>query len=63
MADALRMGIPAITIGGQTEAGDLPYWHAVGDTFDKMDPEILGRAYALTAEFIAGLGERAGGRG
>ena len=59
MADALRLGIPAITIGGQTESGELPYWHTVGDTFDKMDPEVLGRAYAFTSAFIAALDARA----
>lgn len=59
MADALRLGIPAITIGGQTRAGDLPHWHQVGDTFDKMDPEVLGRAYAFTRAFIAALDARA----
>ena len=34
-------------------AGDLPHWHQVGDTFDKMDPEVLGRAYAFTTAFVA----------
>lgn len=59
MADALRLGIPAITIGGQTRTGDLPHWHQVGDTFDKMDPEVLGRAYAFTTAFIAAVDARA----
>ncbi len=59
MADALRLGIPAITIGVQTRAADLPHWHQVGDTFDKMNPEVLGRAYAFTRAFIAALDARA----
>ncbi len=59
MADALRLGIPALTIGGQTRAGDLPYWHQVEDTFDKMDPEVLGRAYAFVGAFLAALDDRA----
>ncbi len=59
MADALRLGIPAITIGGQTRAGDLPHWHQVGDTIDKMEPDVLGRAYAFTSAFIAAVDARA----
>ncbi|HEX9117291.1 MAG TPA: M28 family peptidase [Anaerolineae bacterium] len=55
MADALRLGIPAITIVGQTRTGDLPYWHQVGDTFDKMDPEVMGRTYAFTQAFMEAL--------
>lgn len=62
MADALRLGIPAITLGGMTRAGGLPHWHQVGDTFDKMDPEVLARAYAFTWAFISGLDARAAGR-
>lgn len=52
-------GGQAIIIGGQTRAGDLPHWHQVGDTFDKMDPEVLGRAYAFTRAFIAAVDARA----
>ena len=58
MADALRLGIPALTLGGPTRAGDLPHWHQVGDTFDKMDPEVLGRAYAFTTAFVAAVDAR-----
>ena len=61
MADALRLGIPAITIGGMTRTGDLPHWHQVGDTFDKMNPEVLERAYAFTWAFISALDARAAG--
>ena len=59
MADALRVGIPALTIGGQTRGDAVPYWHQVGDTYDKMDPEALGRAYAFTAAFLAAVDARA----
>ena len=31
MADALRLVIPAITLGGQTRDGGMPHWHQVGD--------------------------------
>jgi hypothetical protein len=55
MADALRVGIPAITIIGMGMKGEMPYWHQVEDTFDKMDPEVMGRAYAFIRAFIRAL--------
>jgi hypothetical protein len=55
MADALRIGIPAITLTGMTPEGDAPYWHMVSDTFDKMDADVLGRAYAFTWAYIQAL--------
>jgi len=58
MADALRLGIPAITLSGQTRDGGMPYWHQVGDTFDKMNPEVLERAYAFTWAYISALDAR-----
>ncbi|HEY70476.1 MAG TPA: Zn-dependent exopeptidase M28 [Anaerolineae bacterium] len=57
MADALRVGIPAITIIGMGANGEMPYWHQVEDTFDKMDPEVMGRAYAFIRDFIRSLDE------
>ena len=58
MADALRLGIPAITLAGMTPDGNAPYWHQVGDTYDKIDPEVLARALAFTSAFIRALDER-----
>ena len=58
MADALRLGIPAITLTGMTPDGNAPYWHQVGDTYDKIDPEVLARALAFTSAFIRALDER-----
>jgi hypothetical protein len=55
MADALRVGIPAITIIGMGTSGEMLYWHQVEDTFDKMDPEVMGRAYAFIRAFIQAL--------
>ena len=52
MADALRLGIPAITITGMTPDGNAPYWHQVEDTYDKIDPGVLAKAYAFTWEYI-----------
>lgn len=59
MADALRLGIPAITITGLTRKGKAPYWHQTGDTFDKMDPDMLCRAYDFTYTYIRALDEQA----
>lgn len=55
MADALRIGIPAITLTGMTPEGDAPFWHMVSDTYDKMDADVLGRAYAFTWAYIQAL--------
>jgi hypothetical protein len=63
MADALRLGIPALTIIGRTQTEDAIYWHQVGDTFDKMNPKVLERAYAFTSAFIAALDARAADEG
>jgi len=52
MADALRIGIPAITLTGFGPKGEAPYWHMVEDTYDKMDPEIMRRNYAFTWQYI-----------
>jgi hypothetical protein len=55
MADALQVGIPAITLTGLTPGGDAPYWHQVEDTADKIDPEILGRALAFVWAYLEAL--------
>ncbi len=55
MADALRAGIPAITLGGMDRDGTLPYWHQIGDTFDKMIPEVMSRNYQFTWEYIKSI--------
>ena len=55
MADALRNKIPAITITGTTRDGIWPYWHQVGDTFDKMDPAVMEKAWEFTHAIITRL--------
>ena len=60
MADALRVGIPAITFMGMGPHGEMPYWHQVEDTFDKMDPEVMERAYAFIWAFAHALDTGAG---
>jgi len=59
MADALIAGVPAITVIGIGGAsipvgykGRPLYWHRVGDTLDKIDPEVLGHAWGYICEFI-----------
>jgi hypothetical protein len=58
MADALRAGIPAITLCGITRKGLLPYWHQTGDTFDKIDLSVLARAYAFTWAYLEAVDRR-----
>jgi hypothetical protein len=57
MADALRQHIPAIALVGNDRQHNLPNWHQVGDTFDKISPEVTGRAYAFAWTFIRALDE------
>ncbi len=59
MADALRVGIPAITLigigpdgTGFGYSGPELYWHRTDDTPDKMKREVMARAYALTWAFM-----------
>ncbi len=42
-------GIPSITINGPIDPEDVRYYHDFADTFDKIDPEMLGRASAIIA--------------
>ncbi len=58
MADAIRARVPAITLCGITAKGRLPYWHQPGDTVDKMDPEVLDRAYAFVWAYMQALDVR-----
>jgi len=55
MADALTVGIPAITLMGLKPNGDGPYWHMIEDTCDKMDPDVMGRSYAFIHSLIRTL--------
>lgn len=62
MADALRVGIPAITfIGvgpdgvGLGYAGPELYWHQAEDTPDKMNIEVMGQTYMLIWAYIQAL--------
>jgi len=55
MADALRLGIPAITITGLGPHGEAPYWHQLGDTYDKMDKNALARNYAFVWNMVQAI--------
>ena len=52
MADAVRFKVPAITIFGLSREGIAPYWHQKADTFDKMDPGVMERTWAMTTALI-----------
>jgi len=55
MADAVRVGIPAITLMGITPQGEVPYWHQLEDTSDKMDPAVMSHAYAFVWEYLKAI--------
>ena len=42
-------GVPAITFNAPIAPEDVRFFHDFGDTFDKVDPGMLGRATALVA--------------
>jgi hypothetical protein len=55
MTDALRAGVPAVTLTGLTRENVPPYWHQVGDTVDKLNEEALARNYAFAWHYIQAL--------
>ena len=57
MADAIRAGVPAITLFGLTRDGVAPYWHQKEDTFDKMNPDVLERTWDFTRALIDKIDE------
>jgi hypothetical protein len=61
MADALRAGSAAITLIGMGPEGVVPHVHQAGDTYDKMDPEIMARAYDFAWTFIRALDDKLAG--
>jgi hypothetical protein len=60
MADCVRFNVPALTLFGLTPEGDAPYWHQMEDTFDKLDPEVMNRAYSMAVTLIRELDSEAG---
>jgi aminopeptidase-like protein len=58
MSDAIRAGVPAITLMGLTRENVLPYWHQTADTLDKIDPEYLERNYAFAWQYIQALDQQ-----
>ncbi|MGE5249414.1 MAG: M28 family metallopeptidase [Bacteroidota bacterium] len=57
MADAVRFNVPAITLMGMSPDGVAPYWHQRADTFDKLDPDVMERSWALTAALLHRIDE------
>jgi hypothetical protein len=55
MADCITARVPAITLFGLTRSGEAPYWHQVGDTFDKIRPSVMEKTYQFTRAMIAEL--------
>jgi hypothetical protein len=52
LTDAVRFGVPAIALAGKTREGVVPHWHQRGDTFDKMDPDVLARTWEFTLALV-----------
>jgi hypothetical protein len=59
MADCVRYNVPALALFGLTPEGDAPYWHQLGDTFDKIDSAVLTRTYDFTWKLIQEIDQRA----
>jgi hypothetical protein len=57
LADCKRFGVPAMTFFGLKPDGEAPYWHQVGDTFDKINPQVLEHTYEMTRELIRVIDE------
>jgi hypothetical protein len=55
LADAVRFKVPAITLLGIGPDGEVPHWHQRGDTFDKMKPDVMERAWELTWALVQEL--------
>lgn len=54
-SDAIIRGIPAITLIGLEQDGFGPHWHMPSDTYDKMDPGVMDRAYRFAETVISRL--------
>lgn len=52
MSDAVRFKVPAIPIFGLKPDGEAPYWHQRGDTFDKLDPDVMQRTWEFTLALL-----------
>ena len=52
MVDAVGAVVPAITLFGLTRDGVAPYWHRKGDTFDKMNPDVMEHTLGFTRALI-----------
>jgi hypothetical protein len=56
LSDAVRFKVPALAIGGMKKNGEVPFWHQRQDTFDKIGPEFLERAWAMAWTLIQEIG-------
>ena len=55
LADAVRVKVPAITLFGLKPDGEAPYWHQRGDTFDKLDPDVMERTWAFARALVEAI--------
>lgn len=52
-------GVPAITFNAPIDADAVRHYHDLGDTFDKIDREMLGRSSAIVALLVYDLANQA----
>ncbi len=52
LSDAVRFKVPAITLFGLKPDGEAPFWHQRGDTFDKMDPDVMERTWEFAQALV-----------
>jgi hypothetical protein len=55
LADCVRFNVPAITLFGLTRQGKAPFWHQIGDTFDRIDPLIMENTRAMVWTIIESM--------
>ncbi|MGI6208128.1 MAG: M28 family metallopeptidase [Anaerolineae bacterium] len=52
---AIKRGYRSVALVGLDERGDLPYWHTMEDTPDKLRPEALAAAFEVTRALLEDL--------
>lgn len=59
MSTSARFKVAGLCLFGLTRSGVAPYWHQVGDTYDKMKPEVLVNTYEFSRAIITSLDQDA----
>lgn len=62
MGEALRAGVPAITVTGAAQDGLIPHQHQRSDTIEQIDPGLLSAASDMVLTTVRSLEGAPGGR-